>query len=86
MDIGAVFNRVYNGDSNFMTPTLVKHLQVGGLVVEVSKGRGMSQDTIYGVTVIELPGVKRPDLCKCCFSMGEVTRYIACLREEDDDV
>lgn len=48
-----IFNDVFNGQGNFMTPTPVKYGSIGdSMVYEVSSGRGLSQETIYGLTFL----------------------------------
>ena len=47
------FRRVFNGQTNFMTPDIVYCRVVGNFGVELSKGRGLEAgSTIYGVTVL----------------------------------
>ncbi|KPK66570.1 MAG: hypothetical protein AMS21_02090 [Gemmatimonas sp. SG8_38_2] len=53
-NIGEVFRTVYNGQMNFMTPSLQKYRKAGNLLVEVSSGVGFCEDTIYGITVLEV--------------------------------
>lgn len=75
-DIRAIFRRAYNGHRNFMTPELVGYGQQGQMVWELSKGRGMSTEQLYGVTVIELPNIKRFDLSTCFKSQADAMAYI----------
>lgn len=73
MNVHAVFNRVYKGQPNFLTPSIIERGQRGDLVWELSTGEGLGDDRLYGVTVIELPGTPRSDL-STCFSSEEVAR------------
>lgn len=78
------FRRVYNGSNNFMTPDLVDCFMVGRYAVEISSGYGMNNDTVYGVTVIQLPGdIRRNDLSQLCQTKEEVLKYIITLEVED---
>lgn len=76
-EVRAVFNEVYNGQPNFMTPTILRYGNIGNLGYEISKGRGIYDETIFGFTVIELDTKKRRlDLCECFHSMSEVNAAI----------
>lgn len=74
--IAALFNRVYDGGRNFMTPNLVKYGKRGRLVYEISSGTGMRQQPIYGVTVLEIDGTERSDLSTMFQSLREAEAYI----------
>ena len=81
----AIFHDVYNGQRNFMTPSVIMYGEEGSLLWELSTGRGMRDQPIFGVTVLELHGgdvEKRGDLSGCFQSKREALRYIAGLGGE----
>ena len=47
-----LFNAVYNGQSNFLTPTRLRFGWHGDYAYELSTGEGISRRPVYGVTVI----------------------------------
>ena len=49
-----IFKKVYNGKSNFMTPTIVQYFKTKYHAIEISKGRGIYDNPIYGLSVIDL--------------------------------
>lgn len=71
-----VFRRAYGGQTNFMTPNILKYGKRGKMVWELSAGRGLAGAPIYGVTVIELPLTKRHDLSECFASRDAAKAYI----------
>lgn len=79
MNIGAIFNKTFNGQKNFITPTIVEFGQTGNFIFEISKGSGFSNDTIYGVTVLKLNGkeVEKTDLSNGGFESLEKAREYA---------
>ena len=64
-EIRAVFARVYNGAPNIMTPTILDYGKRGDHLFEISTGRGMRGDPIYGVTVLTVTGDRCPGLSDC---------------------
>lgn len=74
--ISGIFNEVFDGMPNFMTPTVVGYGKKGGKIWEISSGRGMGNEVIYGVTVIDLPRQHRHDLSQCFTSLDEAKAYI----------
>lgn len=76
-DIRAVFAVAYNGKTNFLTNEIIGYGKRGRLVWELSRGKGLSSGTrLYGVTVIELPHTRRPDLSNAFPSEEEARKYI----------
>lgn len=77
----AAFVRAYGAPGgNFMTPNVLRLGKRGRFVYELSCGRGFRDDVIYGVTVVELPGVKRSDLSRCfsgATAKADAEAYIA---------
>lgn len=49
-----IFNKVYNGNKNFMCPNRLKCFKTRYHAIELSQGRGIYDQNIYGVTVIDL--------------------------------
>lgn len=84
----AAFKALYKGEPNFMTPTIEGYEQIGPVSVEISSGRGLSNNTIYGVTHIEaverreteLVFCKHTDLNFCTDDLQEVINYIEDLK------
>lgn len=71
-----VFRREYKGASNFMTPEFMGYFERGQrYFVELSGGRGMSNEPIFGVTVVDAQG-RRPDLSKLFHNEQEARDYI----------
>jgi hypothetical protein len=72
-----VFRQVYNDEVNLMTPVIRGYGQRGELVWELSQGDNILGDgQLYGVTVIELPNTKRPDLSQCFNTHAKANDYI----------
>lgn len=90
--IDELFDGWFNGQRNFITPTVINRGKCRQFIYELSSGEGMSfypRTTIYGVTVLELwskdaPEVKahRKDLSRCCHSRDEADEYIGSLRPQ----
>lgn len=61
--IASKFNKFFNGNKNFMTPSVIDYGRKGHMIYELSKGTGFKDQTIYAVTVLEDAegGVKRPE-------------------------
>ena len=81
-----VFRRAYGGQPNFMTPNILKYGKRGKMVWELSAGRGLAGAPIYGVTVIELPMIKRHDLSEYFDSYDAAIAYIRSDFTEKEDV
>lgn len=75
-EISAIFRRVYGSNQNFMTPKVMDYGQRGRFVWELSSGRGMSNQPIYGVTIIEVDGSRRLDLSRMFPSEHAARKYI----------
>ncbi len=71
-----MFNHVYprkfgrNG-TNFMTPTVLGYVKVGGEIVEISYGTGFNHDPIFGVTF-----ESDDERDGCFFSLEEVAEHL----------
>lgn len=63
-EIKNAFETFFNGTANFITPNVEGYRKSHNLIFELSSGRGIVTDTIYGVTVLEVrpdDTVKRPE-------------------------
>ena len=61
-EISEIFRGGVRGQ-NFMTPEWVSNGQSGDFVFEISQGRGMEGERIFGLTVVEIEGhIHRTDL------------------------
>lgn len=63
--IKSIFDKVYNGKTNFMTPEVISYHNKGNLLLEVSKGRGIYGEAIYGATFLRITDTKYE---KCNFN------------------
>ena len=75
--INAIFHQAFNGQPNFITPDILKRGKRGRMVYEISSGEGFGGGTIYGVTVLELSGLRRQDLSACFSDLSEAECYVA---------
>ena len=67
---------VFKG-SNFMTPKWLGYFMVRGGWAELSQGRGMEGEPIFGVTVRDSNGRDlEPKASRLCFSRREATAYL----------
>jgi len=77
------FNMVYNNQKNFMTPNIIETRQKGKYFYELSSGRGIENDTIYGVTVLKINSdntvSKTDDKNKSFNSIDDARNYIRSL-------
>jgi len=72
-----MFQRVYEGSMNFMTPTIIRCGFKGIFAYELSKGEGISHQPIWGVTVLNKHTERRNhDLSKLFQSLNEAEHYI----------
>lgn len=83
-----VIRKQYGDDKNFMTPKVLRCGFCGDFAYELSKGKGFSGDTIYGVSVVEYEvldnaflGVtnRRTDLADCYTSKAKAESAIDAL-------
>ena len=90
MSAGNEFARSIKG-KNIMTPDISEYGYARGraLIWELSTGRGIFSDRIWGVTVIGRDEAGKPnrdagkDLSKCCHSLREAREHIVSLDEEN---
>ena len=71
-EIRQIFREVYNEQANFLTPTIINYCKKGIYVCEVSED---VNHTFYGVTIIQLPNTKRPDLSRTFDTYKELREY-----------
>lgn len=76
IEIAHLFNRVYKGQPNFLTPKILEYGRSGRYVYELSTGKFMSEARLYGVTVLDTEGNKMHDLNKCFHDLDEAREYI----------
>jgi len=74
--IAARFDRVFNGEKNFLTPNVLSYGKAGRLLWELSTGEGIEHEPIYGVTVINVDGGREHDLSGCFHSRAEAEEHI----------
>ena len=85
-----VFTEAYGGSVNFMTPKVIEKAWLikdcPGLVYELSSGKGIFSDIIYGVTIVEFTknrkSEKRHYWCECFHSMDEVKTHLKKVKSE----
>ena len=91
MRAGSAFNQAVKG-RNLMTPEILEYgyARDRALIWELSTGRGIFSERIWGVTVVGRDAAGQPnrnagkDLSKCCHSLREAREYIASLDEEEE--
>lgn len=76
-----LFNQVYRGATNFMTPDVMERGKSGSYYYELSKGTGIGGGTIYGVTVLSYDEAngqaeREHDLSKGGIDLKEARKYI----------
>ncbi len=77
-ELAAKFAKVVKG-KNFITRDLVGFAKIPNGVAEITEGRGMSGDKIWGVTVVQ-NGANQYDLCKCCYSWQEALEHLESIK------
>ncbi len=77
------FTDKYNGQGNFMTPTVISYHDNGQIapdtMIELSSGSGMTGNTIFGVTVLKrgINGIDNDhDSSKMFHDRSEALEYI----------
>lgn len=81
MTARSLFNEVYEGRKNFMTPDRIWCRFVGKFAVEIAQGRGIENQPIFGVTVLDRHTKEvRNDLCKLYQFKANAMDYAKILR------
>jgi hypothetical protein len=80
--INLIFDRTYNGKTNFMTGQIERYGKAGKYLYELSSGMGINGTRIYGLTVLHLDGSKTEGLNSCFVCLKTAERFIKSLREE----
>jgi len=83
-----IFGEFFKGKTNMMTPEVMKcgWIAKGRRCYEISRGRGFSNERIFGVTILDIKdGVTaRPDadlkLSKFCPTYSQAETYVETLR------
>ena len=91
MNVKNYFEVYYNGAMNFMTPKAYgygyKDYGDFGIVYEKSKGEGLFNSPLYGVSFLYVNfltnEVRKIDLCKPFSTQKEVDKYINSITMED---
>lgn len=78
--IAAKFRRAYKGQNNFMTPKVLEYGEAGDFLYEISEGRGIVSDMLYGVTVLTAQGEKS-SLSTCFDTFGHAKGFAEDLAE-----
>lgn len=76
--IRKIFGKTFNGETNFMTPNIVRFGQVGVYIYELSNtgSSGGIFDNMYGVTVLRHDG-STTELSRSFSSKSAAENYIA---------
>ena len=85
--IKSIFEKVYNGKTNFMTPEVVSYHKKGNLILEVSKGSGIYGESIYGATFLKITDTKyeKCDFNECVKSEKEAIKLLKEMAETEED-
>lgn len=74
-----IFKETVKG-SNFMTPNIIKYLKLGkDGAIEISTGKGISGNDVFGVTVVE-DGENKHNLCKSFSLLDSALMYAKVLQ------
>ena len=76
-NIKTLFDTVYDGRMNPLTPEVLRYGKAGRLCFELSKGEGINGEPLFGVTVLEIDGTKRHDLGQSFPSLSEAEAHIS---------
>lgn len=85
MKASEAFSIVYNGGKNIMTPNAIRYGNCGPYYYEISEGRGMSYEPIFGVTFITMSLERAKDINRLCRSLEEANEYVKEVRSWEDD-
>ena len=85
--IKAIFDKVYNGSVNFMTQEIVSYHKKGNLLLEVSKGKGIYGENIYGATFLRIADTKyeKCDFNECVKSEREAVNLLKEMADMEED-
>lgn len=78
-EFGQTFRSHVKG-KNVMTPTVMSYGKAGEYIYELSKGRGIFSDIIYGITVVHPDKGKQDNLSTCCHTEQEIQEHLNFLR------
>ena len=72
------FKNVVKG-ANFMTPTILEFIEIKNGVCELSKGKGIFSEFLFGVTCV-INNKKAEDVSTCFQTKDEALTYIQTLK------
>ena len=80
-EIKGLFSKYFNNQPNFMTPKVIKYGQTSNYLYELSEGRGLGNNKVYGVTVLSLSPIDKKihhhkELSDCFFTLGQAITYV----------
>lgn len=78
-----VFQELFEGRKNIMTPDIIRYGWRNHLAYELSEGTDMDNNAIFGVTVIDTSGTELDhdhNKSKLCKSLDEAKQYIRGLK------
>lgn len=75
--VNAAFAKLFNGQPNFMTPSVIRRGNKGNYGYELSTGEGFGGDSVYGVTVIKLCPLEKTALSACFDTREGAESFIA---------
>lgn len=76
-----IIKKEYGKSRNIMTPNVIRYGKISkNIAYELSSGRGIVNEQIYGVSVVEIDEngetIRRTDLSKMFYSLEESEDYI----------
>ena len=87
LNANEIFNRVYEGAVNFMTPEIIERGKLDKFsAYELSRGKDFSGNYMWGVTVCSyIPEtdekIRYRNISRCFFNRSEALEYIDYLKE-----
>lgn len=71
------FNVVFNGNKNFITPSVINYTRGLNYDIELSRGYGIGRSLLYGVTVIDTHKMEHDhEMSKSFTCYAKASRYI----------
>jgi len=87
-EIKRYFNIAFTAP-NFITPNIMDYMSNGNFIAEISYGNGITGETIYGVTVIQVDKerkklIHRIDLGNVFMSVRDCIKHVESLANEEE--